>query len=113
MRRDVQTVNHLLQQGWNPDIRDALGTPALHLAVEVRSREIVQLLLDAGANPNLTDELSEPALLWAVTFKRFELVNLLLSYGADPDQESIDPEHGTSPRKLAKERGYSFFEKDD
>jgi ankyrin repeat protein len=111
MRRDRKIVQQLLQTGFNPNISDCVGNLALHLSVMTEDIEIVKLLLEANADPNLLDDLTESELLWAIAGNKQDIAHLLLAHGVNPDQESLDSEHGTSPRKLAKQLGH--FELDD
>ncbi|MER6430433.1 HEAT repeat domain-containing protein [Streptomyces sp900105245] len=48
---DIELVTRLLDDGSDPDARDAHGTPAFRLAVGTRSAAVARLLLDRGADP--------------------------------------------------------------
>lgn len=45
-------ARRLLEAGANPDVADADGTTALHLAVDERSEAMCELLITMGANPS-------------------------------------------------------------
>jgi hypothetical protein len=84
-------VEHMLQQGVDPDQRDQRGTRALFLAIRREDVGTVQLLLDAGADPDEpSPEPQGPSLGTALTplhaavhLGNLEIVSLLIAAGAD------------------------------
>jgi ankyrin repeat protein len=88
-RRDARMVKLLLDAGSSPDTSGGWGeesyysTPALHLAVHVGNREIVQLLLAHKVDLRVRNIYSQTALHVAATEGQAELAELLIQAGAD------------------------------
>lgn len=84
-RNDLATVNHLLDQGFDPNIRSVSGYTPLYWAVFGKLEDIVKTLLDHRADPNLHTPHSwqtTPFLL-AAQLDNCKVVMLLLDRGAD------------------------------
>jgi ankyrin repeat protein len=67
------------------------GKTALFVAVEKRSKEVIELLIDAGANVNTfgAGSSGQTALLAASRNNDLPMVRYLLGLGADPDERSL------------------------
>jgi ankyrin repeat protein len=70
------------------EAKDHAGKPALHLAIELDSREIVKILLDGGCIPDVRSDDENgfkdgTALLLAVIYGRLEMAELLIQHGAN------------------------------
>lgn len=94
MKRDVATVNALLKQGTDPNVRGEFDTPALHWLVQVNEVDSVKRLLDAGADINATTPEGLSALSLAIANGNTEMTELLLDRGAnanglEPSGESM------------------------
>ncbi len=101
---DPSTVKALLQQGANPNQREADGSTALAWAVIRNNAALAESLLQAGADPNLTNELGIGPLALAVTTGSAELLRLLLDRKADPN---LARENGETPLMTAAKMGRS------
>lgn len=79
------------------DSRRANGDAALHIAINMRRRDVIELLLRNGANVSVIDHQGNSALHtvlmilpsliernWA--YYRFDYIDMLLEYGADVDE---------------------------
>ncbi|KAJ5129019.1 hypothetical protein N7526_007185 [Penicillium atrosanguineum] len=81
-------IRYLLQQGADPNARNAEGkTPlckALHKSDGLQQLEIVKSLLEGGADPNLTAQCGFSPL--AMCAYSTQLFNLLIEHGAYPSQ---------------------------
>ena len=53
--RRLQTIEHLLSKGVNPNKRNKDGITALHAAASLGFKDIVSLLMSHGANPHIRD----------------------------------------------------------
>lgn len=85
---DIVGLRNALQDGANIDMFDtAMGETALHTAVAIGNRMLVQILLAKGANPNLVSRQHLTPLLIAVSAgdAALPLVELLLAGRADPN----------------------------
>lgn len=87
-RDDVTTVRSLLQGGVDVNAVDAVGSTALHWAVNMANPEITELLLSAGADPAVPTRYNIHPLTLAAANGDDTIVNLLLDAGADPDTTS-------------------------
>ncbi|NXK94646.1 ANKR7 protein, partial [Formicarius rufipectus] len=87
----IQAIEHqhsncaaiLLKYGANHGLRAAGGNTALHSAVLVSSKPLVELLLEYGADINVKNELGYTPLVLAITERRKEMIEFLLQKGAD------------------------------
>jgi ankyrin repeat protein len=84
----------------------ALGNfSPLHLAVQLQSKEILELLLGYGANPDVQDLGQATPLHWAVVNGFVVGVELLLAYKANPNLQDLaacSPLHEAVRRKQKK-----------
>jgi ankyrin repeat protein len=83
MHRDVSTVNALLKEGTDPNVRGEFDTPALHWLVQVDEINSVKRLLDAGADVNATTPQGVTALSLAIANGSTAMTELLLEAGAN------------------------------
>ncbi|KAI1242061.1 hypothetical protein IHE44_0005577 [Lamprotornis superbus] len=79
--RDCAAI--LLEHGADPNQRGVSGNTALHLAVMVSSKSLVELLLEHGADINAKNKLGYTPLTLAITENCEEMVKFLLQKGAD------------------------------
>jgi ankyrin repeat protein len=92
MKRDIATVQALLREGADPNVKGRFATPALHWLVRVDEVDTVKQLLQAGADPNtLTDE-NLSALSLAIANGSIDMVKLLLDAGADANARELSGE---------------------
>ena len=89
-----------LASGESPDVRDALGIPALHRLAEQAAPEAVQALLDAGADPGARDGEDATALHAAAAADRAGTVHVLLAAGAE-----VDARNGSGETPLLRAAG--------
>ncbi|MBO9482155.1 ankyrin repeat domain-containing protein [Salinisphaera sp. G21_0] len=95
LRNDLATVNYLLDQGVDPNIRDAGGSTPLYWAVgRLEDTDIVKALLDRRADPNLHIPYLEgkytTPFLEAAKLGNYKTLNLLLDRGADLNASDDD-----------------------
>ncbi|XP_036617991.1 ankyrin repeat domain-containing protein 54 [Trichosurus vulpecula] len=98
---DLETVQHLLEDGVDPCAADDKGRTALHFASCNGSDQIVQLLLDHGADPNQRDGLGNTPLHLAACTNHVPVITTLLRGGARVD--ALD-RAGRTPLHLAKSK---------
>lgn len=89
-----KTVEILLKNGADPNLKDKNGKTALmHAVVMLGTEKTVNLLLEYGADPNLKDNEGYTALMHASCYiKREKMIIILLKYGADPNLQNNDGE---------------------
>jgi ankyrin repeat protein len=91
------------------ETRDPDGRPALHQAVTLDRREIVELLLEQGIDPDVrsrdenTGHLDETALLQAAFWGRLEIAEVLIKQGADVNAKAAN---GVVPLHEAARMGW-------
>ncbi len=87
-KNNLAAVQALLNQGTNPNARNAMGSPVLMVAANRGYLSIVQALLAHKASLNLHSYNKEgsTALLEAVVYDRVGIVKLLLSHKAKVDE---------------------------
>ncbi len=93
---DTKTVEILLKNVSDVNVRDSSYNTLLHVAVKTQNSEIVKLLLDHGAIVDVTNIIGNTPLHMAVSQKNSEIVNLLLEKGAAvnmPDSYGNTPLH--------------------
>ncbi|NXH51965.1 ANKR7 protein, partial [Rhabdornis inornatus] len=79
--RDCAAI--LLEHGADPSHRGVSGNTALHFAIMVSNKSLVELLLEHGAYINAKNKLGYTPLTLAVTENCEEMVKFLLQKGAD------------------------------
>jgi ankyrin repeat protein len=103
--REVMMV--MLQNGHNPNLKDALGRPPLSWAIESGHEEMVRLLLaEDGVDPDSKDTKDgRTPLSWAAENGHEAVVKLLLEKdGVDLNYK--DAEYGQTPLSWAAENGH-------
>ena len=92
----------------NPDLLNIQnkddGATALHLAVYLGKREIVETLLEKKANLSIRDDYGWLPLHIAAWYNHKEIVALLLAAGADPNRK--DAAYKWTPLHVAAYKGY-------
>ena len=98
---DLAAVTELLQQSPEQvNVRDYVGYPALHFAVDMNDLEMTKLLIDAGADVNIRardkyDDDSLETALHSVAFWGYaEIAKILIDAGADVNATDAD---GSTP----------------
>ncbi|XP_018423045.1 PREDICTED: ankyrin repeat domain-containing protein 54 [Nanorana parkeri] len=98
---DIDTVQHLLDEGADPCAADDKGRTALHFASCNGNDQIVRMLLDHGADPNQRDGLGNTPLHLAACTSHVPVITTLLRGGARVD--ALD-RAGRTPLHLAKSK---------
>lgn len=73
----------LLNGGFDPEVYDPDGVPALHLAAALGSTQVVAQLLRSGAEVDARDRLYRTALMREVELGDVSMAESLINYGAD------------------------------
>lgn len=82
-----ESIQLLLDAGFDPMSRDNFGQTPLHYAVRNSNKIALNLLLNAGANPNAVDsEYSNTPLHLAATLKADNMIRRLVTAGGDPNK---------------------------
>ena len=76
-------AEQLLNDGINPDLKDANGETPLHEAAERGLMDIVTLLIERGANVNTQDKFGFTPIYRAALYGQFEVVSYLIRKNAD------------------------------
>jgi ankyrin repeat protein len=100
-QNDARAVAAALDRGGEPDARDDLGRPLLHLAARLGHVEALTALLAGGADPDAVDEIGFTALMIAAREARPAAVASLLEAGADPTHQATRAGNGLVPMHLA------------
>lgn len=100
-RNHIAMVLYLLQHGADVNASAPLGT-ALHFAVSVDAKQVVEVLLQHGADVNAL--VCTTPLHCAATFGRMEVARMLLERGAQPDMRD---EEGLVPLLCAALNGHA------
>ncbi len=98
-RRDAPWIAFLLQQGADPNVRDAEGNTPINLAAGQGYADGVRVMLLGRANPDVPNGRGETPLIRAVQLRDAASARLLLDAGADPDR--TDSAAGLSARDYA------------
>jgi ankyrin repeat protein len=98
---NLSAVDALLQAGANPNARDVMDTPILHLAVLHKQPEIVDYLVRSGADLRATDSNLDTALHVAAANEMTASYTLLRTAGADPN---VANHAGWTPQQLLARR---------
>lgn len=99
-RRDTQYLLYLLRARANPDLRDADGNTAMHIAAQIGYEDGIHWLNVIEANVNARNDRGETPLILAVQQRNPEIVRRLIEAGADPD--ITDSVVGMSARDYAE-----------
>jgi Ankyrin repeats (3 copies)/IPT/TIG domain len=97
------TVEALLKEDTDPDVRRAEGTTALILAAQTGSVAIAKLLIKHGASIAAVDSNGRTALHWVSELGYDQLTSELIRNGALPDVTDHDNQ---TPVQLALEHGH-------
>jgi ankyrin repeat protein len=97
-RTDLNAVRSLLAQHIDPNISEADGSTALHVAAQRDSLEIANLLIAAGANVKAATRYNITPLSLACTNGNAAMIESFLKAGADPNSAS---EQGQTPLMTA------------
>uniref|UniRef100_A0A5S6Q8S2 ANK_REP_REGION domain-containing protein n=1 Tax=Trichuris muris TaxID=70415 RepID=A0A5S6Q8S2_TRIMR len=76
--RNLATVEMLLRERANPNLKDLDGTTPLHLAASLGDLRMFTALVDAGGDPDARDGSCRTALLVACSHGSLQIVNYLL-----------------------------------
>lgn len=88
---DTESVGLFLEAGFDPELTDQKGIPALSLAVRAQMCDVAGLLIDAGADVNrLSGDRGYSPLMDAAQKGDSRMVSFLLARGADPNLRSKD-----------------------
>lgn len=98
-RRDTPWMGFLLQNGADPNLKDAAGNTPLLVAAMNGFPDGVRVMLVAKAQVDASNSRGETALIKAVQMRDTGSVQLLLAAGADPDR--TDNQTGLSARDYA------------
>ena len=91
----VKSIEIIIQDGLNVDVRDNYGNSPLHYAVRSLNYPAIHSLLDNGANPNIKNAVNGSTPLHnAATIGKKKILNYLLTNGANPD---ITNKYGKKP----------------
>jgi ankyrin repeat protein len=82
----VKTMQHLLNQGADPNTPMSNGESPLHLTAGGNRPDLLELFLQNHGNPNVFSRSLRTPLMDAIASQFDVNVRLLLKYGADPNQ---------------------------
>lgn len=83
---NITSVESLLANGIDPDVKDKSGVTALMIAASEGNADIVRALLESGADPNVKSTIGDmTAIMFGAIGANPDVVRLLLESGADPD----------------------------
>ena len=83
----TESIQLLLDAGFDPMSRDNFGQTPLHYAVRNGNKIALNLLLNAGADPNTADsEYGNTPLHLAATLKADDMIRKLVTAGGDPNK---------------------------
>ena len=98
-RRDTPWMGFLLQNGADPNARDAEGNTAIILAATSGFSDGVRLMIAGKAQVDAANNRGETALIKSVLVRDAASARMLLDTGADPDRS--DNQTGQSARDYA------------
>jgi hypothetical protein len=105
---DWGTADELLDYGANPALKDASGNTALHLSIQSRNAEVVELFASRMKDPNSFNNDGDTALHLTAQKGSMDMVVSLIENGANPKLKNND---GYYPEKVAKKSGYKSLSK--
>ncbi len=85
---DVKSIEALIKNGIDPNVRNQLGYSPLHIAIFYNQLEAIQALLRLGADSNIKTNLKNTPLSQAFDQQNLEAMKLLLEAGADPNAKT-------------------------
>ncbi|KAL4141790.1 hypothetical protein QTP88_004360 [Uroleucon formosanum] len=97
----LDLVTSLLEDGFNPNVKDNAGWTPLHEAVKCGNLDIVKELIKFGAYLNVPGFEYESPLYTAIKYGKFEISKTILNYGADASFINI---YGDNVKCLNKEK---------
>lgn len=89
-RRDIQSLQLLLEHGANPNSRDGNELPPLFYAMFWKDNPMIKQLLASGADPNFTDSHGNTLVHHAANDRYSGVLKLLLEHGADPNSKDSE-----------------------
>lgn len=99
----VETLQLLLDNGANTELRSENGLAFLHEACIMGNKEATLMLLRGGANIHAKDAQGRTALYWATGLDHVSILQVLLEHGAEVD---VKTNRGDTPLSFAAQRGY-------
>jgi len=96
---DHESLQLLLKEGADKDMKDEEGRTALHFACGYAELKCADILLEAGANVDAVDKNSNTALHYAAGYGQKECVEMLIKHGASGTLRNQD---GKTPMDVAK-----------
>ncbi|PAA93879.1 hypothetical protein BOX15_Mlig007069g1 [Macrostomum lignano] len=104
-RKDIATVNKLVQACANVDMATSAGQTPLYTSVEVGSVQATRLLIKASADVNIVEPVEGKSPLYVATSAgAAAMVDQLLAAGSNPD---LKRHSGTSPLWIAAQKGFA------
>ncbi|XP_025204779.1 BRCA1-associated RING domain protein 1-like isoform X2 [Melanaphis sacchari] len=97
----LSLVISLLEDGFNPNVKDNAGWTPMHEAVKSGNLDIVKELIKYGAYLNVPGFEYESPLYTAIKYSKFEIAKTILDYGADANFINM---YGNNARCLNKEK---------
>ncbi len=90
-KNNYEQVKKMLQEGFNPNIKDGNNDLPLHIAVKKENFLMTELLLRHGAEANVRNAWNNTPLHLAASISRnSEIIRLLLKYGAKVNETGND-----------------------
>lgn len=96
---EIEVVEKMLEEGFDPNVANADGLTALHQAAIEASLKVASVLVQKGANVNAIDNDWWTPLHAAAACDHWRIVNLLLNNGASTDVVNVD---GDLPLEIAE-----------
>ncbi len=100
---DTTTLQSLLAQGVDPDVRNERGETALLVATHANRIEAARMLIKAGADVNAKDRIEDSPYLYAGARGHLEILRMTLAHGADLKSTN---RYGGTALIPASERGH-------
>ncbi|XP_060865629.1 BRCA1-associated RING domain protein 1-like [Metopolophium dirhodum] len=97
----LDLVISLLEDGFNPNVKDNAGWTPMHEAVKSGNLDIVKELIKFGAYLNVPGFEYESPLYTAIKYGKFEISKTILNYGADANFINM---YGDNAKCLNKEK---------
>eukprot|EP00102_Acyrthosiphon_pisum_P020186 XP_016657396.1 PREDICTED: BRCA1-associated RING domain protein 1 isoform X4 [Acyrthosiphon pisum] len=103
----LDLVVSLLEDGFNPNVKDNAGWTPMHEAVKCGNLDIVKELIKFGAYLNVPGFEYESPLYTAIKYGKFEISKTILNYGADANFINM---YGDNAKCLNKEKVSELLE---